>query len=343
MTQGSGFSLVLLVFVAWSTATASAQIVEAVGTRALGMGGAFVAVANDSSATWWNPAGLAAGPFLDGGLAWARTETGDHRPARRERLSSFALGIPPFGFSYYRLRITDIGAVPTARDPARRQDGLAGVPVRSLYASQLGATFVQTLFPGVHAGTTLKYVRGTLLSAPGDDQLDRETLLDTGEAFEGGEAQSRFDLDVGVIATSGPVRVGGVVRNVREPAFVGDQGVSPSPERVRIPRQFRVGAAFDAEAVGTVPLTIALDADVLTYPTQTGDRRVVAVGAEQWLFTRRLALRAGGRFNTVGGEERAATAGATIRVRSGMYVDGHLARGGAAGEQGWGLSARVSF
>src|SRR5258705_3280193 len=43
----------------------SAQIVESVGNRALGMGGAFVAVATDSSATWWNPAGLATGPFAD--------------------------------------------------------------------------------------------------------------------------------------------------------------------------------------------------------------------------------------------------------------------------------------
>ena len=44
---------------------ADAQAIETVGARALGMGGAFVAVANDSTATWWNPAGLAAGPFVD--------------------------------------------------------------------------------------------------------------------------------------------------------------------------------------------------------------------------------------------------------------------------------------
>ena len=30
-----------------------------VGARALGMGGAFVAVANDVSAMYWNPAGIA--------------------------------------------------------------------------------------------------------------------------------------------------------------------------------------------------------------------------------------------------------------------------------------------
>src|SRR5688572_15574551 len=49
----------------------AAQVFEAVGSRAQGMGGAFVAVANDSSATWWNPAGLADGPFLDTATARA--------------------------------------------------------------------------------------------------------------------------------------------------------------------------------------------------------------------------------------------------------------------------------
>ena len=31
----------------------------------MGMGGAFVAVADDATATWWNPAGLASGAYLN--------------------------------------------------------------------------------------------------------------------------------------------------------------------------------------------------------------------------------------------------------------------------------------
>src|SRR5688572_13979470 len=77
---------------------ARAQVVESVGTRALGMGGAFVAVAADSSATWWNPAGLAAGPFLDLGIG------------KTDDASWFALATPPFGLSYYHLQITDAQA-----------------------------------------------------------------------------------------------------------------------------------------------------------------------------------------------------------------------------------------
>ena len=44
--------------------TARGQGFEAVGIRALGMGGAFVAVADDASATYWNPAGLVTGDLV---------------------------------------------------------------------------------------------------------------------------------------------------------------------------------------------------------------------------------------------------------------------------------------
>src|SRR5689334_2120727 len=46
-----------------STRPARAQLFEAVGTRAQGLGGAFVAVADDATASWWNPAGLATGAY----------------------------------------------------------------------------------------------------------------------------------------------------------------------------------------------------------------------------------------------------------------------------------------
>ena len=42
-----------------------AQGYEDVGTRAQGMAGAFVAVADDATASWWNPAGLASGAYFN--------------------------------------------------------------------------------------------------------------------------------------------------------------------------------------------------------------------------------------------------------------------------------------
>ncbi len=78
-----------------SPARAAAQTAEVVGTRALGMGGAFVAVADDPSAVYWNPAGLPRMGVINLGLEWQSFETGvddpsvfrTRRPAARRRSS----------------------------------------------------------------------------------------------------------------------------------------------------------------------------------------------------------------------------------------------------------------
>lgn len=301
----------------WAWTPAAAQVTEAVGSRALGMGGAFVSVASDSTATWWNPAGLAAGPFVDVSLGTSVSDTRVGGLTPSNRASWFALATPPFGLSYYRLKITEIQppGAPTAQAGGNREDRGAGVPARSLAASQLGVTLLRTLFSGVHAGTTLKYLRGTP---------------------RGGDAEGRFDLDAGVLAVAGSLRLGAVVRNMTEPEF-GD--VDP----IRLQRQVRVGAAFSPEDATGIPLTVGLDADVKVYASTYGDRRVVAVGAEQWLAAKRVGIRGGGRFNTAGARERSATAGVSVLVRSALFLDGHVIRGGSADERGWGVSARVSF
>lgn len=48
-----------LVFAVSSSAIANGLSLNSIGTKALGMGGAFVGLANDGSAIYWNPAGLA--------------------------------------------------------------------------------------------------------------------------------------------------------------------------------------------------------------------------------------------------------------------------------------------
>jgi hypothetical protein len=181
----------------------------------------------------------------------------------------------------------------------------------------------------------LKYVRGTLRTAVDDGARAADELLDNGETLEGGKAEGRFDLDAGVIAAAGPVRLGAVMKNIREPEF-GDGAFA-------LPRQTRVGAAIDVKKAGGPPLILAVDADVQTYATGSGDRRVVAAGAEQWLWAKRIGIRGGARFNRVGARERAATAGASVVARNGLYVEGHIVRGGSAAERGWGLGARVTF
>lgn len=333
----SHFLTTISVLLTLGVCPAAAQPFEAVGLRAMGMGGAFVAVANDSSATWWNPAGLATGPFVDIALTRASGESGEGLPASRTGLWSFSLGTPPLGVSYYRLRITDIRpGSPTAPAEAGREDRAAGVGIRSLSVSQFGATVLHTITTGVSAGATVKYLRGTAhardLDAT-DSAAGISDLLDEGDDLSGGDGEGALDVDLGVLAAIGGVRLGLTARNLREPRF-GDR---------RLERQVRAGAAFDGAAAGKLPVTVSLDADLRRYVGATGDRRVIALGGEHWVRPQRIALRGGARFNTVGEQDRTVTAGASVAVRAALFVDGYGAVGIKTGESGWGVAARVSF
>jgi hypothetical protein len=285
------------------------------------MGGAFVAIASDASATWWNPAGLAAGPFVDVAVGLTSADVRALDPSVRERVIGLALMTPPAGMSFYRFRVTDIRPVDSIDEASDdREHRQAGVPVGTLTASQVGVTLVHTVASGIHLGTTLKYVRGAVSSG--------------GAAESGGNA---FDVDLGGLITHRALRVGMLLRHLTTPGF-GDGAA-----RIELPVQGRVGIAFDGEAIGRAPFVLSMDVDVNRIAASDGNRRVVAVGAERWVRGKRLGLRGGARFNTAGRQERAATAGVSVAVKPGMYVEAHAARGGTADDRGWGTGARITF
>ena len=70
----AGRLLVTAAVLSTSAGPALAQDFEALGTRALGMAGAFVAVADDATAAYWNPAGLVTGAFMSLLLDYQQTE-----------------------------------------------------------------------------------------------------------------------------------------------------------------------------------------------------------------------------------------------------------------------------
>src|SRR3954469_7090703 len=83
-----------------------AQSSSPVGVRAAGMGGAFTAVADDGTAPYWNPAGLASGSFVGVTL--------DANVLDRQSGAFLGLATPPLGLSYFRT------ATSTATDPSGR-------------------------------------------------------------------------------------------------------------------------------------------------------------------------------------------------------------------------------
>src|SRR4029453_6678457 len=95
-------SFVALVLVACLPGGAAAQSSDAIGIRAQGMGGAFTALADDATASWWNPAGLASGAYLSAVVEYGRVE--DRDTGSR----GVAFAFPALALSYYRLRVSEL-------------------------------------------------------------------------------------------------------------------------------------------------------------------------------------------------------------------------------------------
>lgn len=330
--------------------TLRAQVFESVGARALGMGGAFVAVADDGTATYWNPAGLGASAVVDACAGYGRTERvrgeGTAAPAGQEaRTTSVCLALPVIAFSYNSLAIHSAG-VPvnsTAADPGSRQDlRPQGVGVSSLRTRQFGLSLVQSVLPGVVLGATVKVVRGDAGAAVGPSEGGGSRLEDArGLAVA---TSTRFDADIGVMAGGGPFRVGLVVRNVRQPSFA-----APAGERLELARQARVGLAWTpgrlaaANRSDPAGFIVAVDADVTATPTADGDRRNVAAGVERWWAGRRLGVRAGARASTIGDARPVATAGVSIGLTRTVLVEAAGTRGRSQGDRGWFVGIRAGL
>src|SRR5215813_6392692 len=95
---------------------AAAQIYETVGIRAQGMGGAFVALADDATATWWNPAGVASGPFFNALVEYDRL-----RATREDKVLGVAVAYPALGVSYYHVPINHLRVPATSPTAPRSQ------------------------------------------------------------------------------------------------------------------------------------------------------------------------------------------------------------------------------
>jgi hypothetical protein len=243
-----------------------------VGARAVGMGEAFVAVANDPSAIVWNPAGLAS--ILRQEVQFSHTEW----PADIN-----------YDFLIYVM-------------PSRRLGGSLAIQLGVL-GTQLDETDEYHPFG---TGTTFSYsdlVAGVAYGRRWTDKL----LIGAGIKYVsedlgsqvGGPVTSAILVDLGSIyyLGYGSVRIATSLSNFGPEMTPAGSYVSPYSGETRSydgfdpPIQFRYGLAFEAFENPRQRLTVSTE---IVQPADNAQR--VKAGLE-WVWQRRFALRSGYNFN----------------------------------------------
>ncbi len=311
----------LLIICGLGVRPALAQPFEAVGSRALGMAGAFVAVADDASGAYWNPAGLASGQPAGATIEWSRLQNGNRKADASsgpwERSTRFtSLGTWPLGLSY--TQVDELSLAGEGR-------------VERFTATQYGLSVLQTLAEGFVIGSTLKYVRGRVGTAQWDGATAGEAL-DSGRDLSG-RSSGAFDVDLSAMIDSRVFRIGATVKNLRSPEFHDGSGL------VRVlERRSRVGVAI----LPSAGLTLAIDLDLDTADLPSGPQRVLAAGGEH-TFSPRVVLRAGVRRNLEGTRSTLGAGGASVALRPGTWLDAHVTVGRSSEDRGFGIGLRAGW
>ncbi len=253
--------------------TSSASFLRiGIGARATALGESFVAVANDPSAIYWNPAGL--GSLLRQEVAISHASwPGD---VNYEHVT-YVLPVKRLGGSV----ALQAGALSTELDETT--EFLPYGTGRSFVYSDFvaGAAYARRWTDKLLVGAGLKFVREDL----GSDI--------------GGPVSNTVMLDVGGIyyLGLGSVRVAVALSNFGSEIKPGGEFVSPITGEVRSydgfdpPTVFRYGVAFEPIENANQRLTSAFEFNL------PADNSQVAKAGLEWTWHQRLALRSGYNFN----------------------------------------------
>jgi hypothetical protein len=304
------------------------------------MAGAFVGVADDATAVYWNPAGLATGAFasfvFDYGITDSFSDIDEPlRSGNRLTAGIIALSLPPLGLTYYRM-----GEYATAPLEAAVTNSVSREEVRrtvqAVVTTTVGATVLQSITDYLVVGTTLKLVRGEAARNSIGQTTSRDALHLAGQMPRSSETTG--DLDAGVMVSSGHVRAGTVARNLTTPSFDVDE----SGHEVQLDRQVTAGVGWGSGWPGISRVVVGVDADVTRRHAVDGDRRDLAIGAEVWWARQRLGVRGGVRSSTLGERRSSVSSGLSAGIANGVFLEAQAAIG-AADQRSWNVGARITF
>lgn len=247
-----------------------------VGARATGLGETFVAVANDPSAIYWNPAGLASlqrSELLLSHIEWPADIRYEH--------AAWVLPVRRLGGSI----AFQFGMLTTELDETTELQPF-GTGRTFIYSDAVaGAAYARRWTDKLLVGAGAKWVREDLGSDVGGP-ITNVVLVDIGSIYYLGFGSVR-------IATS--LSNFGAQFRPKDP-HNGGQWVSPVTGERRDfdgfdpPTVFRYGVAFEPIENATQRLTTTLEAN------QPSDNALAVKAGMEWTWNRRLALRSGYNF-----------------------------------------------
>lgn len=249
--------------------TSSLQFLKiGIGARATGMGESFIAVSNDITALFWNPAGLL--QFDGYGIHFSHTEwlvDLDHE---------FAGGIYRIGKNnVIGFSVISLHTAPMMKTNEFQPEGTGEYFKYGDLA--LGLTFARKFTEQFSFGITFRYVEETLA-----ELKMRGLLFDLGTYYWTGLGNSRFAV---TISNFGPqVKPTGSVILASGESLSEFQSFPP-------PTLFRIGFSFDPIDNQVNKLTTSLQ---LNHPNDNSEN--VSVGAE-YSYKNLLFLRGGYKFN----------------------------------------------
>jgi len=287
-----------------------------IGSRAIGMGGAFTAVANDASALYWNPAGIARLKKMEGIFShtnWVldinHEFVGFVVPAGLMGNFGFSASFVSMG-DFERTQIDDI-------ETEIREDDGEGLSPFSANDLALAVTYARNMTDKFSVGVTAKYAREKIAEATaGGMAFDVGTYYMTGyKTLRLGMAILNYGPD---IKFSGNDLQSDWTDQDWPSNYTGNTWEILSTP-FTMPMQFKMGLAYDFLLGQNHALTAAAD---LIHPND-GNEKVAAGTEYTWKNSiANLSLRAGYLFDpdwyeTKGGMDNL-SAGAGISRRMGM-------------------------
>ncbi len=285
--------------------TTAAQFLKlGVGARALGLGGSFVALADDGTALYWNPAGLTH-------LSGVNTVFNHNEWVLDITHEFMGLSVPMgrsgvVGFSVTALTMGK-KEVTTVREP-----GGTGL-YYSVMDLAAGLSYARKLSVRLSYGLTLKYVR---LAAY--NEVAQTMALDIGSLLR----TDFYGLSIGMALTNfgGDLRYEG--RDLIEKADIDDEIIGNYPSDVMLqtepwplPLLIRIGVSMNIVGPGQAVLTSSSNRLTVTidgeHPNDAPEH--VNVGVE-WSWRESVFLRGGYRLNY---DEEALTFGGGVRLSLG--------------------------